>query len=74
MAARRLELGFEGGAVLRVSMEETDLQSLTAALQGGTAGWTEIAVEDGRCWVDLRKLAFTRIWNEASRNVGFRGA
>jgi|GEM_PF-3508924 len=75
MAARRLELGFEGGAVLRVSMEEADVQALTSAMQGGAnPGWTQVAVDDGVCWVDLAKLTFARIWNESSRNVGFRGA
>jgi hypothetical protein len=75
MAVRRLELGFEGGAVLRVSMEEADVQALTSALQGGgTPGWTQITIDDGVCWVDLSKLTFTRIWSESSRNVGFRGA
>lgn len=74
MATRRVELGFEGGTVLRVSMEEADVQALQGVLSGTTSGWHEIRVDDGVCRVDLGKLAFTRVWTETSRNVGFRGA
>jgi len=73
MAARRIELGLEGGAVLRVTMDEADLEQFTRSLSGEASGWTQMRTDDSVCWVDLGKVTFTRVWNEKVRNVGFRG-
>lgn len=72
MSARRVELGFEGGAVLRANVEEAALQGLTAALTGD-GGWFELAADDGTTWVDLGEVVYLRVPREP-RGVGFSGS
>lgn len=73
MSARRVELGFEGGTVLRVNVEEGVLQSLTSSLTTDGAGWIELDTDDGVTWVDLGEVVYLRIPKEP-RGVGFSGA
>jgi hypothetical protein len=74
MATRRLELGMQGAMVLRLEVEEPVVGTLTQALSGGQAGWTELPTEDGSCWVNLASVVYMRVPNEKSRGVGFSGA
>ncbi len=73
MATRRLELGFEGGTVLRVDVDEATVGAVTQSLTADAARWVELATDDGACWVDLGQVVYVRIPN-APRGVGFSGA
>lgn len=74
MATRRLELGFAGGTALRVDVEEATVTALTQSLAANAARWTELATDDGSCWVDLAEVVYVRVTNEGPRGVGFSGA
>lgn len=74
MATRRLELGFDGGTVLRITVDEGVVGSLTAALGGGESGWREVATDDSTCWIALSQLRYVRVPSEGPRGVGFSEA
>jgi hypothetical protein len=68
-AARRdVSIGFSGGQVLAVRVDEDALRSLTDALGGD--GWHEVAVEDGAVRVRLDKVVYVRV-DAAEHRVGF---
>ena len=76
MATRRLELGFEGGTVLRLTVDAAVAQEVTATLAGdGSTGWRSIDAEEGTFWVDQGELIYVRLPpGEVSGSVGFGGA
>lgn len=76
MATRRLELGFEGGTVLRLTVEESVANDVTAALgaNGGGAGWRSIQSEEGTFWVDQGELIYVRLPPGEPPRVGFGGS
>ncbi|HEV3283684.1 MAG TPA: hypothetical protein VG010_05735 [Solirubrobacteraceae bacterium] len=67
-ATRRVSIGFEGGQVLSLRVDEKQLQALEHAL-GGT-GWHEILSEDGPVRVNLGQLAYVSA-DSAEPHVGF---
>jgi hypothetical protein len=68
-AARRdVSIGFAGGQVLAVRVDEDALRGLTDALGGD--GWHELAVEDGAVRVRLDKVVYVRV-DAAEHRVGF---
>jgi hypothetical protein len=73
MAGRRLELGFEGGNILRVSLEDAQVSALTTALEDATR-WHQITAEEGDFWVKLGDLQFVRIPDDGPHGVGFSRA
>jgi hypothetical protein len=76
MATRRLELGFEGGTVLRLTVDAAVAQEVTATLAGdGSGGWRSIDAEEGTFWVDQGELIYVRRPpGEVSGSIGFGGA
>jgi hypothetical protein len=66
--AQRVEIGFEGGQVISVRLDEGDLKELRKQLEKG--GWHDLHTEDGVVALYLGKIAFLRIESGASR-VGF---
>ncbi|MCB0882371.1 MAG: hypothetical protein KDC33_09190 [Thermoleophilia bacterium] len=74
MASRRLELGFDGGTVLRVTVEESVVSSLTSGLAGDASGWVEVATDDSTCWVRMSQLRYVRVPAEGPKGVGFGDA
>lgn len=73
MATRRLEIGFEGGTVLRLSLEESDATALTGSL-GTDTGWREVSAEEGTFWVNQGELLYVRLApGEPPGRVGFGG-
>ncbi|MGD9696398.1 MAG: hypothetical protein AB7V42_12160 [Thermoleophilia bacterium] len=73
MATRRLELGFEGGTVLRLTLEEEAAAALTAGL--ADASWREVEAEEGTFWVNQGELVYVRLApGEAHARVGFGGS
>jgi hypothetical protein len=75
MATRRLEMGFEGGTVLRLTVDEAVVGAITAALEsGGDSSWRAIEAEEGTFWVDQDELVYVRLPpGEAPSRVGFGG-
>jgi hypothetical protein len=76
MATRRLELGFEGGTVLRLTVNEEVADAVTADLAAGKgASWREIVAEEGTFWVDQGELLYVRLPpGNAPGRVGFGGS
>ena len=69
MAERReVSVGFSGGQVLAVRVDEDVLRELTGALGGD--GWHELAIEDGAVRLRLDKVVYVRVDADAHR-VGF---
>jgi hypothetical protein len=76
MATRRLELGFDGGTVLRLTVEETVSAELTQALGAANGpAWRSIEAEEGTFWIAERELLYVRLApGEAPARVGFGGS
>lgn len=76
MATRRLELGFEGGTVLRLTVNEEVADAVTGDLASGKgSSWREIVAEEGEFWVDLAELLYLRLPpGKAPGRVGFGGS
>jgi hypothetical protein len=76
MATRRLELGFEGGTVLRLTVDESVSAEITAALGAGNGpAWRSIEAEEGSFWISEKELLYVRLPpGEAPGRVGFGGS
>ena len=62
MATRRLELGFEGGTFLRLTVEEAVATEMTEALTNGRGTqWREIAAEEGTYFIDQHGPASAQV-------------
>jgi hypothetical protein len=66
--ARRISVGFQGGQVLALRIDERQLESLYAVL--GQDGWYVIEGEDGPVRVDLGKVVYVSADSE-ELHVGF---
>jgi hypothetical protein len=69
MAALRIDVGFIGGQVLSMRLEEGSLKRLRKALEGDS-GWHDIEAEDGQIALDLAKVAYVRL-DSGEHKVGF---
>ena len=67
--AERVDIGFIGGQILTVRLEEGSLQELRRSLQSGS-GWQDLEAEDGRVALDLAKVAYVRL-DSGQHRVGF---
>jgi hypothetical protein len=76
MATRRLELGFDSGTVLRLTVDESVSEALTAALGSGNGpAWRAIEAEEGTFWIAEKELLYVRLApGEAPGRVGFGGS
>lgn len=76
MATRRLELGFDGGTVLRLTVDADVASGLTSDLAAGNASaWRAIESQEGTFWVDPDELVYVRLPpGEAPGRVGFGGS
>jgi len=69
MAAQSVEIGFEGGQVVSVRLDEGELKNLRKQLEKG--GWHDLQTDGGGyVTVYLGKVAFLRVGAGQSR-VGF---
>jgi hypothetical protein len=66
--ARRISIGFQGGQVLALRVDDDQLKGLHRALQDG--GWHELESEDGPVRLHLGQVVYVRAEDEDSR-VGF---
>lgn len=65
---RTVSIGFQGGQVLALRMDEAQLKSLYAAL--GEGGWHELDSEDGHVRLYLGQVVYVRAEDDDQR-VGF---
>ena len=68
----RIEIGFEGGQILRVQVSPQDAEGLQRKLEAGSGGTAELELEDGRCLVVLARVAYCTRYARESK-VGFTG-
>jgi hypothetical protein len=67
-APRRVEVGFEGGQVIALRLDEKALDGLRSAL--GDGGWHRVTTDDDEVDLDLGKIAFVRTAGDGQK-VGF---
>jgi hypothetical protein len=67
-SAQRVEIGFLGGQVISLRVEEQELKEVRSALEQG--GWHDLQTEEGVVALDLGKVAFLRA-ELAEHRVGF---
>ncbi len=65
---RRISIGFQGGQVLALRVEDEQLRALNEALGGG--GWHEIDSDEGPVRLDLAQVVYVRAESDDLR-VGF---
>jgi hypothetical protein len=66
--AQRVEIGFEGGQVISVRLDDEELRDRRKRVEKG--GWHDVRTEDGVLAVYLGKVSFLRI-DSAEHKVGF---
>ena len=66
----RLQIGFEGGALVAVSVPPEEADSLLRRLSTGGDGTVDLDDEDGRFVVVIPRVLFVRRFSRESR-VGF---
>ena len=70
MGERRLELGFEGGTVLRLTVTGEVAGELTEGLAGG-GSWRSVTAEEGTYWINQDELVYVRLAPQTPGRVGF---
>lgn len=68
---KRIEIGFAGGQVAAVRLDDEALAALRGALERGQ-GWHEVEAEDGNLALDLAQVLFVRI-EGSEHSIGFSG-
>ena len=66
--AQKVEIGFEGGQVIAVRLNDEELKDLRKQLEKG--GWHDVKTEDGVLALYVDKVAFLRI-DSGDHRVGF---
>ena len=69
----RVDIGFEGGSTLTLSVAVLEADSLEQRLRSGDGGVVELESEDGRLLVVLAHVLYVRRHARGSR-VGFSAA
>jgi hypothetical protein len=67
-----VDIGFSGGQVLSVRMQESAYEDLRKALQaaGDSGGWHELKTEDSELSLHLAQVVYVRLDTEKHK-VGF---
>jgi hypothetical protein len=68
---QRIEIGFNGGQVVSLRLEEKRLGDLRKSVERGD-GWHDLEIEDGTISLDLSKVVFVRT-SAAPHTIGFSG-
>jgi hypothetical protein len=66
--AQKVEIGFEGGQVVSVRLNDAELKDLRKQVEKG--GWHDVRTEDGVLALYVGKVAFLRI-DSGEHRVGF---
>ena len=69
--AERVSIGFSGGGVVEVRIDDTKVKDLRKALERGE-GWFDIDAEEGMVAIDLAQVVFLRSATTPQR-IGFGG-
>jgi hypothetical protein len=69
--AERVSIGFSGGGVVEVRVEDAKLRELRKALDKAD-GWYDIEADEGTVAIDLRQVIFIRSASTPQR-IGFGG-
>jgi hypothetical protein len=67
---RKGAIGFQGGQVLSIRLNDADLEKLRAALREGRERWHEVEATDGAVLVDLGQVVYLRVDSDEHR-IGF---
>jgi len=67
---RRVDIGFSGGQVLSLRLQESAYRSLNDEVSSGSQGWHAIEAEDSEVAVNLGQVVYVRLDTEEHR-VGF---
>jgi hypothetical protein len=70
-SAERVSIGFSGGQVVEVRIDDAKLKDLRTALENPD-GWLDIDAEEGMVSIDLSQVVFIRSATTPSR-IGFGG-
>jgi hypothetical protein len=68
---RRIEVGFAGGQVIPMRLENKAYEQLQRAVQDGKR-WTEVETADGMVSLDLGQVVFMKL-ESPDHKVGFSG-
>ena len=71
MASGRIEIGFAGGQVIAVRLDEAKFKELRKSLDKAD-GWSDIETEDGSIALDLSQVVFVR-GAPGEHRIGFSG-
>jgi hypothetical protein len=71
---RRIEMGFEGGTILRLTVEEQVAHDLVAGLAGGDGKWSSVEADEGTHWINTGELVYIRLVPGEPSRVGFGGS
>jgi hypothetical protein len=69
---RRVEVGFTGGQVILMRLDERSHDQLRRAVQEGKQRWYEVETVDGVVGLDLGQVSFLKL-ESAEHKVGFSG-
>lgn len=67
---KRVDLGFSGGQVLSLRMQDAAYRALGEEVRSGSQDWHEIEAEDSDVSVNLGQVVYVRLDTEQQR-VGF---
>ncbi len=70
--AKRIEIGFDGGQVVSVRLNDDGMRQLREAVERGN-GWHDLETEEGTFSLDLGKVVFVR-GAGGSHSIGFSGS
>ncbi len=70
-SAERVSIGFSGGQVVEVRIDDAKLKELREALDNAE-GWLDIEAEEGMVSIDLGQVVFIRSATTPQR-IGFGG-
>ena len=70
-SAERVSIGFSGGQVVEVRIDDAKLRDLRKALENRD-GWLDLDAEEGMVSIDLSQVVFIRSATTPSR-IGFSG-
>lgn len=71
---RRVEIGFEGGTILRLTLEEQAVQDLVTGLGNGDGDWRSVEAEEGTHWLNTGEFVYIRLVPGEPSRVGFGGS
>jgi len=70
-SAERVSIGFSGGQIVEVRIDDGKLRDLRKALEKGD-GWLDLDAEEGMVAIDLSQVVFLRSATTPQR-IGFGG-